>query len=168
MNYNKAFERVVGHEGGFTDNPKDRGNWTSGKIGVGECKGTKYGISAMSYPHLDIRNLTLDDARAIYKQDFWDKIRGDEMPYEIAFNVFDGAVNSGLNRSIKWLQRAVGETEDGVIGRKTMLAIKVREKADTVARYNGQRLLFLADTPPSFWDEYGRGWCRRVGANLLT
>ena len=168
MSYAKAFERVVGHEGGFTDSPKDRGNWTSGKIGIGELKGTKYGISAMAYPHLDIRNLTVEQARAIYKTDYWDKIRGDELPYEIAFNVFDGAVNSGIRRSVEWLQRAVGEVADGIIGPKTMLAVKMRHSADIVARYNGHRLRFMADTPDAVWQEYGRGWARRVANNLTT
>ena len=66
-----SFERVIGHEGEFTNDKNDRGNWTSGVIGEGELKGTKYGISAMSYPNLDIENLTLKQAQSIYFEDFW-------------------------------------------------------------------------------------------------
>ena len=68
-NFDNAFDRVIGHEGGFTDDPLYRGNWTSGVCGVGECKGTKYGLAAMTYPILDIRNLTLNQAKDIYKRD---------------------------------------------------------------------------------------------------
>jgi lysozyme family protein len=66
----EALAQIFGHEGGFTQARTDRGNWTSGKIGVGYLKGTKFGVSAMSYPKLDIRNLTLDEAAAIYRRDF--------------------------------------------------------------------------------------------------
>ena len=68
-NFDNAFDRVIGHEGGFTDDPLYRGNWTSGTCNVGKCNGTKYGLSAMTYPILDIRNLTLNQAKDIYKRD---------------------------------------------------------------------------------------------------
>lgn len=164
--YYSAFEKVVGHEGGFTANPKDRGNWTSGKIGIGELKGTKYGISAMSYPHLDIRNLTLAQAQAIYKTDFWDRVRGDELDPAVAFNVFDGAVNSGVTRSIKWLQEAVGATADGIFGPRTLAEVRRRTPAKIIARYNSRRLLFLTQLNDTTWREFGRGLVARVAQNL--
>jgi lysozyme family protein len=55
----RAFELLVGHEGGFTDDPRDTGSWTGGNAGAGQLKGRKYGISAASYPNLDIKNLQL-------------------------------------------------------------------------------------------------------------
>lgn len=164
--YEDAFKKVVGHEGGFTANPKDRGNWTSGKIGVGELKGTKYGISAMAYPHLDIRNLTLDQARAIYKRDYWDRVKGDQLTFPVAFNVFDGAVNSGVLRSILWLQEAVGVTADGILGPKTLAAVKARTDAELIARYCSRRLLFLTSMNDTAWSEFGRGLVARVARNL--
>jgi len=164
--YEKAFKEVIGHEGGFTDNPKDRGNWTSGQIGVGELKGTKYGISAMAYPHLDIRNLTLDQARALYKKDYWDRVRGDELTPAIALNVFDGAVNSGVTRSIQWLQEAVGVTADGLFGPRTIAAVRSRNDIELVARYNSRRLLFLTEMNKTTWTEFGRGLVARVARNL--
>ncbi|WP_236513543.1 glycosyl hydrolase 108 family protein, partial [Escherichia coli] len=60
MNFDQAFKVTIGHEGSFTLNKNDAGNWTGGKVGVGQLKGTKYGIAANSYPNLDIKNLTLD------------------------------------------------------------------------------------------------------------
>lgn len=166
MNYDKAFELVIGHEGGFTDNRNDRGNWTSGQIGVGQLKGTKYGISAMAYPHLDIRNLTLAQAKAIYKRDYWDKVRGDELPGLVAFNVFDGAINSGISRSARWLQTAVGATADGIIGPMTLRAVRALPENDVVMRYNAERLLFLTQTNATTWNNFGRGLINRVASNL--
>lgn len=64
-NFKKAFELTVGHEGGYGNDKRDRGNWTTGVIGEGELKGTKYGVSAMSYPDYDIENLTLEQAEKI-------------------------------------------------------------------------------------------------------
>lgn len=84
-----AFERVVGHEGGFGADPKDRGNWTTGIIGQGQLNGSKFGISALSYPNVDIRNLTLDQAKAIYKRDFWDRGKADQYDPAISFQLFD-------------------------------------------------------------------------------
>ena len=63
--FNLMFDKLIGAEGGFQNDPKDRGNWTSGIIGKGECKGTKYGVSAMAYPDLDIENLTIEQAKKI-------------------------------------------------------------------------------------------------------
>ena len=68
LTFDQAFERLIGHEGNFTNDKDDRGNWTTGIIGKGQLKGTKYGISAMTYPQLDIKNLTLDQAKQIYKK----------------------------------------------------------------------------------------------------
>ncbi|MDH1334083.1 hypothetical protein N5D77_07565 [Comamonas thiooxydans] len=70
MDFDKAFDRLIGHEGKFTNNPKDDGNWTGGKQDRGELKGTKFGIAANTYPHLDIKSLTIEQAKAIYREDF--------------------------------------------------------------------------------------------------
>jgi lysozyme family protein len=149
--FDRAFEILIGHEGGYVNHPSDPG---------GE---TKYGITKRTYPHLDIRNLTLDDAKAIYRADFWDKVRGDELPFRLGFNLFDGAVNSGPSRAIKWLQNAAGVAADGVFGPVTMAAVK-RPGVPIVARYNGERLAFLADL--GTWDTFSEGWAKRVAKNL--
>ena len=69
-NFDRMFDIVVGHEGGYTANPADRGNWTGGAIGSGTCRGTRFGISAAAYPGLDIANLTIDAAKALYQRDY--------------------------------------------------------------------------------------------------
>jgi len=169
MKFETAFKKLIGNEGGFTRAWGDRGNWTSGIVGVGKRNGTKYGISAMSYPHLDIKNLTLDKARRIYKNKYWNPLKIDSQNYppEIAFDLFDTAVNSGVKQAARLLQKAVGTPADGVIGPTTLKAVSMY-KGDgwhLVSRYNGMRLHFMSNI--SFWSRFSKGWARRVANNLL-
>jgi lysozyme family protein len=120
MTFNEAFEKLIGNEDGYQDNPNDRGNWTSGVIGIGELKGTKYGISAMSYPYLDIKNLTLEQAKEIYRRDFWGRFAALKLADGIQFMLFDAAVNHGPGNAVRMLQRAAYVIDDGHIGPVTM------------------------------------------------
>jgi lysozyme family protein len=176
--YEEAFKLTVGHEGGYQNRRSDRGNWTSGEVGVGENKGTKFGISAMSYPDLDIINISLDGAKAIYWRDYWDRIRGGELPVGLGYAVFDYAVNSGVFKASIELQRLVGAAEDGIIGPLTVLKVLERWEtppSDTVisvklaryhtakswlAAYQHHRRCFVETL--SGYPEYGRGWTRRI------
>lgn len=151
--FERAFEAIIGHEGGYVNHPDDPG---------GE---TKYGITKRSYPKENIRGLTLERAREIYKRDFWDRIRGDELPYLIALNLFDAAVNSGRGQAVRWLQRAVGVADDGIFGPITLAAVLMADPAALAARFLGNRLKFMADL--STWKTFGKGWARRI-ANLLA
>lgn len=151
--FDAAFEALIGHEGGYVNNPKDPG---------GE---TKFGISKRSYPSEDIRGLTLARAKEIYERDFWRPVQGDFWPYPVAFNLFDGAVNSGAAQSIKWLQHAVGTLPDGKIGPATIAAVNAMASDRVAARYNGARLRFMAGLPT--WPSFGKGWARRIAVNLL-
>src|ERR1041384_5177399 len=105
--FDRLFDLVVGHEGGFTADPADPGNWTGGAVGVGACRGTRFGISAAAYPNLDIANLTLEAAKAIYQRDYWQCIAGDRLPPALALLVFDAAINNGTARAIRWLQQTL-------------------------------------------------------------
>lgn len=124
--FDRAFAIVLGHEGGYTADPMDPGNWTGGAPGRGECRGTNWGISAASYPDLPIRTLTPDQARAIYRRDYWDRVRGDRLPPSLALLVFDAAVNCGAGRAARWLQGALGVAQDGVVGEITIAALARR------------------------------------------
>jgi lysozyme family protein len=166
MNFDQAFEKLIGHEGGFQNDPNDRGNWTGGKKGEGELKGTKYGISAMSYPNEDIFYLTLDRAKWIYLRDFWNDVGCHLVPDILKFDLFDTAVNCGQLRARKFLQRSVGVRDDGVIGPGTMAAIAAIDPEKLFARFNGHRLDFLNDNPDQ-WALYGRGWAQRIAENLM-
>lgn len=164
MNFDEAFKITVWHEGGLTLHRQDRGNWTSGKVGVGELKGTKYGISAMAYPKEDIKNLTLERAKQLYKRDYWDKCRCDELPNTIRFHVFDVAVNSGVVRAIKTLQQAAGAKDDGIIGPATLAAVRSKEPCDLLLMFYSFRIAFY--TSIGTFGTFGKGWMNRVAANL--
>ena len=164
IGFDEVFTRLIGHEGGFSDDPKDPGNWTGGRPGVGKLLGTKYGIAANTYPDLDIKSLTLDQAKAIYRRDWWDKIHADQLPGAVAFQLWDFAVNAGITRAVISLQRAVGVADDGKLGQRTVAAVNAMPVPDVLARFNAERLEFYASL--STWPTYGKGWARRVAGNL--
>ena len=151
MDFDTAFSRLIDSEGGYINNPADPG---------GE---TKFGISKRSYPDVDIANLTLDGAKAIYLRDFWNPL-GDVHP-AIKFQCFDFAVNSGIGTAIRKLQLAVGVADDGHWGPKSAAALADMDLNDVLMRFAAQRLLFM--TSLSTWDEFGKGWARRIAKDLL-
>lgn len=155
-----SFNRTIGHEGGYTNDSRDRGNWTTGVIGKGILKGTKYGISAMSYPNVDIKNLTLNEAKAIYRKDFWERNKCDELPAGLDYLVFDAAVNHGSSRAIRFVQAAAGSAVDGSIGPKTIAAVKAKDPTKLVNEFCVTRGLFY--TSISTFQTYKLGWFRRL------
>src|SRR5262245_40282468 len=104
MTFREVFDRCMGHEGGYVNDPNDPG---------GE---TKWGISRRSFPGLDIKNLTREAAADIYEVHFWSKIHADQLPDGVAYQLFDFAINSGIETSIRYFQRALGVADDGYWG----------------------------------------------------
>lgn len=168
MNFDEAFAQLIDerHEGAEVSTDRnDKGNWTGGQVGLGVFKGSKFGISAASYPNEDIANLTIDRARELYKRDFWGPAGCDAIPDQLRFDYFDMAVNSGPRNAVKTLQRAVGQVVDGAMGPKTLQDVQSMPVLRLVARFNGARLMFLTDA--SGWASQGRGWTKRVATNLM-
>lgn len=160
-----AFELVIGVEGGYSTDPADAGNWTGGVCGQGQCKGTKYGVSAASYPQLDIANLTMPEASAIYRRDYWRPAQCPALRPRLAYIVFDAAVNNGVSRALRFLQTAIGTPADGVWGPASQKALEgaaARDPGDTTlaAEVHAQRLYFMAGL--ATWKTYGLGWSRRL------
>jgi lysozyme family protein len=153
MKFDQAFEKLIGHEGGYVNNPADPG---------GE---TKFGISKRSYPDTNMKDLTMDQAKAIYYKDFWCAAGCVQVPESIAFDLFDMTVNSGLERAVKTLQRAAGAAEDGVLGPMTLKAAASVPGSVLAARFNGVRLAFMASLPN--WPTFSRGWALRIADNLM-
>jgi len=160
----KAFGRVVGHEGNFQKHPGDRGNWTGGAVRKGILKGTKFGISAMTYPDLDIYTLTLEQAKAIYYRDWWLKLEMDLFQPALSYQMFDAAINHGMHNATKMLQRAIGVSDDGIIGPITKKALDRMTLDDILMCFLSERLEFM--TYVGTWNEYGKGWARRIALNL--
>jgi len=153
VNFDDAFEQLIGHEGGYVNHPNDPG---------GE---TKYGISKRSYPDVDIKNLTLAEAKLLAKRDYWDAVNADAMPAMLRFDLFDTAYNSGPGTAKRLLQRAVGVAEDGAVGPLTMKAVKALHPWELRAKFNACRLYFF--TTLSTWPTFGKGWARRISGNLV-
>lgn len=154
MTFDECFEALLGHEGGYVNNPTDPG---------GE---TKFGISKRSYPALNIAELTIDRAKAIYLADYWGPAGCDSVPETLRFDLFDTAVNSGVRAAIRMLQEAVGETTDGILGPLTQQAVQSMPAPRLKARFNGVRLAFMTDLQT--WPDFGRGWARRIASNLMA
>lgn len=152
MTFNEVFDRVLGHEGGYVNDPQDPG---------GE---TKWGISKRSYPHLNIKTLTREQARDIYKKDFWDRLQADKFADGVAFQLFDFAVNSGIETAVRYLQRAVGVADDGHWGPISQRAADNTSEPLLIMKLNAERLDFM--TRLKNWPVHGRGWARRIATNL--
>jgi lysozyme family protein len=162
--FEQALAFVIGHEGGYTAIVSDPGNWTGGRCGTGECRGTNWGISAAAYPQLDIRALTQAQAGEIYRRDYWDRAGCGQLPPPLALLVFDAAVNNGTGRAVRWLQAALRVAQTGVIGPDMLAAIKTQagQGAALCAEFQAQRLAFMAGLPT--WRTFGTGWARRLCA----
>jgi lysozyme family protein len=150
--FDQLIERVLTHEGGYVNHPEDPG---------GE---TKFGIAKRSYPGVDIKNLTRPQAIEIYRADFWNRVQGDQLPRAFVFQALDAAVNHGVENAVRWMQRAAKVADDGHIGPMTLAAIGRADTADLVLLFNAERQEFY--TKLSTFDVFGRGWIRRVAANL--
>lgn len=148
MSFDTAFEIVIGHEGGLVDNPADPGGLT------------KFGISQRAYPGEDIRNLTLERAKDLYRSDYWTPIKGDQLPQALALCLFDMAVNAGVSQAVRTLQKAIDVPVDGILGPGTLgKALSLPEKI-LVPYMQAERILFLVSLPT--FRDFGRGWTRRV------
>lgn len=153
MDFNAASERLLSHEGGYVNDPKDPG---------GE---TKYGISRRSYPRVNIVLLTRSDALAIYKRDFWDRINADKINGVVAFQLYDFAVNSGIETAVRHYQKALDVADDGHWGPVSQAASEKMSITDQLFRLIAFRQLF--QTKLRNWPDHGRGWAVRNANNLL-
>lgn len=152
LSFESCFDRLIGHEGGYSDGDGDPG---------GE---TNWGISKRSYPHLNIANLTREEAKGIYRRDFWDRIAADTLAPAVRFQVFDFAVNSGIETAVRYLQRAYGVADDGWWGPVSHAAAQAADETDTLLLLNAERLDFM--TRLRNWPAAGQGWARRIAGNL--
>lgn len=151
MNFDEAIKRVLMHEGSYSDHKDDPGGKTM--YGITEAVAREVGYRG------NMNELPLDLAKRIYKDRYWDAVRGDELPASIRYPMFDAAVNSGPRQSICWLQRALGVTVDGVLGPVTLAHAFASERG-LANKLLSQRLRFM--TSLNTWPSFGRGWTRRI------
>ena len=146
MNFDTAFDKLIQHEGGYSNHAADTGGRT--RYGITEAVARAAGFDG------EMRDLPLATAKQIYRAQYWTPARCDQLPEALRFDVFDGAVNSGVGQSVKWLQRALGVVDDGVPGPVTLGTAIVGNPKATLARYNGHRLAFMTDR--GNWPNFGR------------
>ena len=156
MNFDEAFTRLLGHEGAYSNHPNDPGGETMWGITAAVARANGY-VSSM-------RDMPVAVAKGIYHRQYWAPIRADELPPALRYAVFDAAVNSGNAQAIKWLQRAIGATDDGRIGPQTLTLARAAHPDAALRRMLAQRLKFMTDL--KVWPSFSRGWARRV-ADLM-
>ena len=155
--FNQVIEVILKHEGGYAHNPNDPG---------GE---TNYGISKRSYPELNIRELTRDHAKEIYKQDYWQPLRLFMIDNaNVCLEIFDFAVNAGVSRSVKTAQKLAGTEDDGILGGITAKAINEYE-GDFVKTFKHARIIFYESLAKnnSKLNIFLKGWINRVNQNYF-
>jgi len=155
-NWDTCFAMVLKHEGGFVNHPKDPGGMTN--LGVTRTNWELYLDHDVT--EADMRALTPEMVKPFYKKNYWDRIRGDELPSGVDYAAYDLAVNSGTGRAAKYLQQIAGVTADGVIGPKSLEAIQKCDAEDTVDEICNMRMDFLKNL--NTFDTFGKGWTIRV------
>ena len=155
-NFDFSLKKVLAHEGGFVNNPRDPGGMTN----LGVTKAVWEDYVKRSVDESEMRSLSPDLVAPLYRNRYWDSIRGDDLPAGIDYVVFDCAVNSGDSRASKLLQQVVGTTPDGKIGPTTLSFVITRARADLIDDYCDTRIRFLQSLPT--FAVFGEGWARRV------
>ncbi|OSI09286.1 Predicted lysozyme (DUF847) [Neisseria zoodegmatis] len=154
--FDTAIERVLGHEGGYVNDLRDAGGETN--WGVTKATARANGYSGR------MREMTRNQAKEIYRKAFWERFGCGDMPFAIGYQYFDACVNHGRGNAARFLQRALGVADDGIIGPVTKAAIHAADISELVRKFNGQRLSFY--TKLKAFDAFGRGWVNRVALNL--
>ncbi|MFG1464229.1 glycosyl hydrolase 108 family protein [Xanthobacter sp. DSM 24535] len=156
--FDAALARVLVHEGGYSDHPADPGGPTM--KGIIQRVYDAYRASGGASPR-PVRLIEQHELITIYRRQYWDAVRADELPAGIDYVVFDGAVNSGPAQSLKWLQRALGVPADGAVGAVTLTAAAAcADRAALVDRICDRRLAMLRSL--GTFKVFGTGWTRRV------
>lgn len=158
--YKPSLALVLAHEGNFVNHPADPGGPTNKGVTqrVYDAYRKVKGLVSRSVKFIDAI-----ETEEIYRKQYWRMVKGDDLPAGLDYAVFDFAVNSGISRAVKYLQKLVGINADGALGLESMSAIFAAAKADEEAliiKYCANRLAFLKSLPT--FPTFGKGWSRRV------
>lgn len=145
------------HEGGYVNHPRDPGGATNKGVTQRVYDGYR---ARMGLPQQSVRDITDSEVSDIYRAQYWDAVRADDLPNGLAYAVFDYAVNSGPARAARELQRALGVGVDGVIGQVTISAAIAANEPDLIRRYCMARLEWMQTLRT--WKDFGKGWTRRI------
>jgi lysozyme family protein len=157
-NFAKALKLVLKYEGGYVNHPNDPGGPTNKGITLATYR--RYINSKGTVENL--KAITDQQVAKVYRKQYWDAVKGDDLPDGVDFAAFDFAVNSGPGRSAKFLQAVVGATVDGKIGPVTIAAVKAKPATEVITDLIAKRLRFLKALKT--WKTFGRGWSARVAS----
>jgi lysozyme family protein len=155
-NFEKSLAELLEHEGGYVNHPRDPGGRTN--LGVTQDVWEDWIDRAVTEENM--RALTPAKVAPLYREMYWDRVKGDKLPAGVDYCVFDAAVNSGVSRAAKWLQTTVGAVADGAIGEQTLKQVLLTNPQMIIDKYSAIRLEFLKGR--STWPTFGKGWERRV------
>lgn len=159
-NFENCLAISLPYEGGYVNHPKDPG----GPTNKGITQRTLSAYLGRPASIKDVKTISTQTVKDIYKEQYWDRIWGDKLPLGLDLAVFDYAVNSGISQAVKTMQREVGIKADGVMGLKTLDAINVTIAKiglpKLVQNYCTARYSFLKKLRT--WGTFGAGWTRRV------
>lgn len=169
-NWEKSFNLVISHEGGFSDDPRDKGN----RMRDGRPGSTMLGCTQENWEHYigrkvthdEMRRLTKEDVKPLYKKNYWDVVMGDVLCAGLDYAAFDFAINAGPFASRKLIQKALGITADGIFGPLTLKAIKESNGADLIEKFSKEKEAYYRSL--SDFNIYGKGWLRRVAEVKAT
>jgi lysozyme family protein len=155
-NWDTCIEMILHHEGGYVNHPKDPGGETN--LGVTKRVYEEHGGTK------DMKDLTVEDVKPIYKKSYWDRVKGDDLPAGLDLCVFDFGVNAGTGRAAKYLQTMIGTVADGGIGPNTLAKLDayVEENGLEKAIRNYQEARQEYYESLSTFETFGKGWTRRV------
>ena len=155
-NWDKCFQLMLAHEGGYVNHPKDPGGMTN----LGVTKRAWEAYTKRPTTEKEMRALTPAKVEPFYKSRYWDAVKANQLPVGLDFCLFDTCVNSGPSRASMILQGILGVVVDGAIGPHTVDAIHRQSNSDLIGHYCAARLAFLKTLPT--WPDFGKGWARRV------
>ncbi|WP_176026527.1 glycoside hydrolase family 108 protein [Brucella intermedia] len=152
----KAMPHVFSEEGGYVDHEKDPGGATN----LGITLATLSAWEGRKVSKAEVKALTKAKATDIYRENYWNKVAGDDLPAGVDYAVMDFAINSGPARAVKFLQRVVGAAEDGVMGAKTLAAVRKMAADKIINDLCDDRAAWLKTL--TTFKKFGKGWTSRV------
>jgi len=155
QNFEECMARLLEHEGGYVWHAQDPG----GETNFGVTRATYEQYVGRQVMDGEMEGLTHDDVYPIYKENYWDTVRGDDLPSGVDWSTFDWAVNSGKSRASKALQRIVGVEADGGIGPMTLQAVAEVEPEEIIKQMHYVRDNFYRSLDT--FEVFGKGWVRR-------
>jgi lysozyme family protein len=163
-NWNKSCDMVLAHEGGFTSDSRDKGN----SLPDGRAGSTMLGCTQANWEAYvghqvtwdDMKKLTKEDVKPLYKKNYWDAVKGDDLPSGVDYAAFDFAINAGPSASRKMIQLALGVTADGAFGPMTMAAIQKADAKELMQKFSDAKTTFYKGL--GNFNVYGKGWLQRV------